>query len=304
MSILLDNLDKLNVINQTSSYIRCICPVCKGSSLKISLSNHAHGAYRCYDNYCDPKDIREAIGLIDSKNYYLSPFKKEISRSVYADNQLIKKIENAKPVIALPETEFIRCDDYQPLETTTRTFVDGSKKRSSVFPYSSHQRVYRLDFVTPPDKKQIYLQYLDETGSWQVGNGSHTWQVFTHGLDLSRPGNTVLAVEGEKCAEYVKENYGIACITFAAPCYVTEYLYKVLFCFFAQNNNVRQLIYVPDHDSPGYLKAHKVQQVCNYLKKSCQIISVQEFLNLNKEPEQGADLADFPVKTNLLEINV
>jgi hypothetical protein len=297
MSILLDNLDKLTVINQTSSYIRCICPVCNNNGLKISLSNHAYGAYRCYDNYCDPKDIREAIGLQDSKNYYLSPYKQEISRSVYTDNQLVKKIESAKPVTALEDTQLIRCDDYQPLETTTRTFVDGSKKKTSIFPYSSHQRIYRLDSYNPPDKKQIYLQYLAEDGSWEVGNGQRTWQAYQHGLDLSQPGNTILAVEGEKTAEYVKENYGLACITFASPCYVTDYLYKILYLFFGQNQNVRQLIYVPDFDDPGILKAKKVQQVCHYLKRPCRIISVQEFLNLDYTPEQGADLADFPVTT-------
>lgn len=294
MSILLDNLDKLTVINQTSSYIKCVCPVCLNPSLKISLSNHAYGAYRCYDNYCDPKDIRGAIGLLDTKNFHLSPYKQQISRSVYTDNQLTKKIESAKPVIVLPETEFIRCDDYQPIISTTRNFVNGSKK-STIYPYSSHQRVYRLDHIEPPDKKQIYLQYLDETGAWQVGNGSHTWPVYANGLDLTHPGNTVLFTEGEKCTEYVKENYGIACVTAAAPCFQLDYLYKIFYLFFGTNKNIQQLVVVPDNDDPGKHKAEIVQKVCWYLKKPCQIIPLQQFLNLNEEPPKGADLADFPV---------
>ena len=299
MSILLDNLDKLTVINQTSSYIRCICPVCNNNGLKISLSNHAYGAYKCYDNECAPKDIREAIGLSDSKNYYLSPYKQEISRSVYTDNQLVKKIESAKPIVALPNTELIRCDDYQPIQSITRNFVNGSKK-NTIYPYSPHQRVYRLDHVEPPDKKQIYLQYLAEDFSWQVGNGKKTWQLYQHGLDLTKPGNTVLFCEGEKVCEAVKENYGTACITAASPCYSYDYLYKIFYVFFAKNPNVKQIICVPDHDDPGYLKVSKVQKVCHYLKRACEVVTVKEFLGLPYEPNKGADLADFnPVECQL-----
>jgi hypothetical protein len=298
MSILLDNLDKLTVINQTSSYIRCICPCCSGN-LKISLSNHAYGAYRCYDNYCDPKDIREAIGLQDSKNYYLSPYKQEISRSVYTDNQLVKKIESAKPIVALPETELIRCDDYQPLETTTRTFVDGSKKKTSIFPYSAHQRVYRLDFLDENTKKQIYLQYLAEDGSWEVGNGSHTWQLFTHGLDLTQPGNTVLFCEGEATTEFVKTTYGLATITAASPCYSYDYLYKIFFVLKAKNPNIKQVIICPDFDDPGEHKADKVLKVCHYLKIAARKVALDSIVG--EAVFQGADLANFNLDKEYLE---
>lgn len=291
---ILEHKEKLEIISETSSYIKCKCPVCKGD-IKISLSNHAYGAYRCYDNHCDPKDIRKALGIQDTKNYHLSPYKHQLQTSVYTDNKLIKSIEHAKPISVFEDTQFIRCDNYQPLQSTTRTFVDGSKKKTTIYPYSTHQRVYRLDSYSPPDKKQIYLQYLTEDGSWQVGNGTHTWQIYTQGLDLTQSGNTVMMVEGEKTAEYVKENYGIACITAAAPCYSYDYLYKILYVFFGNNPNIKQIIYVPDHDDPGYTKANKVQKVCNYLKKPCQIVSVQEYLGLSQEPEKGADLADFTV---------
>lgn len=297
MTILLDNLDKLTVINQTSSYIRCVCPVCNGN-LKISLSNHAYGAYKCYDNECSPKDIREAIGIHDSKNYYLSPYKQEISRSVYTDNQLTSKIESAKPVSLSCPTELIRCDDYVPVQSTTRNFVNGSKK-NTIYPYSSNQRVYRLDHIEPPDKKQIYLQYLAEDGSWQVGNGSHTWQLFTHGLDLTKPGNTVLFCEGESTTEFVKTNYGLATITAASPCYSYDYLYKIFYVFKAKNLNIKQIIICPDYDDPGEHKADKVLKVCHYLKLAAKKVSLDSIVG--EAVFQGADLANFDLDKDYLE---
>jgi hypothetical protein len=200
----------------------------------------------------------------------------------------------------LPETELIRCDDYQPLETTTRTFVDGSKKKTSIFPYSDKQRVYRLDFLDENTKKQVYLQYLLDDGSWQLGNGLNTWQIYSRGLNLDSPGNTVLFLEGEKCVEFSKEILGIAAVTAASPCYSYDYLYKILFVFFAKNKNIKQLVCVPDHDDPGYLKMEKVQKVCHYIKKPCQVISVKQFLNLSYEPHKGADIADFNLKPSIL----
>lgn len=299
---LLDHRDSLTpfIVRETSSYLEIKCPCCSGK-IKISLSNHAYGAYRCYDNHCDPKDIRKALGLLDTKNFYLSPYKQQLQQSVYADNKLIQNIEVARPIVNPSVTEYIKCDNYQPLQSSTRDFIDGSKKKTTIYPYSSHQRVYRLDSYNPPDKKQIYLQYLTEDGSWQVGNGTHTWQLYTHGLDFKASGNTVMMVEGEKTAEYVKENLNISCITAAAPCYSLDYLYKIFYVFFSKNKNVVQIIYVPDHDDPGILKANKVQKVCWYLKKSCKVISVKEFLDLDDEPVRGADLADYVLDESLLE---
>lgn len=295
MPSILESINLLEVVKETRSYIKCVCPVCHSDGLKISLSRNAYGAYKCYDNGCTPQAIREAMGLVSTKNYHLSPYKQSKPSSSYANKSLIQSIQTSKPIPNLENPTLLECPNYQGISSTTRTFAGGSKKKTTVYPYSSHQRIYRLDSYNPPDKKQVYLQTLEPDGSWvSLGAGPHTWQVYQYNLDiLGSSGNTILAVEGEKTAEFVKERHKKACITFAALAYEYEYLYKILFVFFNKYKNISQIIYVPDHDKPGYMKAHKVQKVCWYLKKSCQIVTVKDFLQLDEEPEKGADLADY-----------
>lgn len=299
MSIL-DNLDKLEVVTEKSSFIKCVCPVCSQPSLKISLSSHAYGAYRCYDNECSTEDIRSAIGLVKTKNYYLSPYKPDLKLSVYDSKKLVQDIEKAKPleleqdwknydVIKVPE-------NYQPLESRTKSFFDGSKKKITIYPYSDVTRVYRLDYENSGNKKEVYLQYMDlKTGNWELGLGDYLWPVYSRGLEFD--GDTLLVVEGEKTAEYVKSELGVAAVTLATPYFQMEKMKKALYVFFRKNPTIQNLIYVPDHDDPGWLKAHKFQKVCWYLKKNCSIVSLKDYLNLSFEPSKGQDIADFALAT-------
>lgn len=297
------NRDKLTsyLINETNSYIELSCPVCSGR-LKISKSPSAYGAYKCYTNYCEPNEIRQALGITDTKNYQLSPYKKQIQKSLYSGGlALERKIHSAKPLsFDLEDATICKLDNYQPLQSTERSFADGSKRRTTIYPYSNTQRVYRLDKTYPDTSKSIYLQYLAEDGSWQSGVGFNTWQLYSHGVfdQAWKSGNTILFVEGEKTAEHVKEHAGILTITAASHCYNYNYLYKIWFSLFAKWRHISNVLIVPDDDEPGRHKAEMVEHTCWYLKKRAKIVTLQE-LGFSFEPaltNTGLDLADFDLK--------
>lgn len=297
MTLLLDNKDKLApyITKETSSYIQIQCPVCGSASpgIKVSKASHAKGAYRCYSNYCESKKIRQALGIEDEKNYHLSPYKTQLQKSVYSAPIKLDKII---PKTELKEPKLIECLDYTPIVPTIHRFANGEKK-ITIFPYSEKQRVYRLDDVNKK-QKQVYLQTLNSEGVWEAGIGNRLWQVYTHGLASSLSNqssdnqNTILFVEGEATAEYVK-NQGIAAITVASPFYNPESLEKLLYVLFTTYRQIENVIAVPDEDEPGYHKANLVCSICHYLKRRAKVQTLSDTLGLSYVPEKGSDLADF-----------
>src|SRR5210317_2225169 len=55
---ILDYLDRLNVVKQTSVEYHCTCPVCGDGGFKIEKKSGKYQAFKCR---CEVKDIREAI---------------------------------------------------------------------------------------------------------------------------------------------------------------------------------------------------------------------------------------------------
>lgn len=300
--MLLDNLSKLQIIRKTPSYIQCTCPVCHNESpgIKISLNAKARGAYKCYANGCEPAKIREALNINPGKNYYLSPYKSKYQQSPFKSSINLNKI---KPLTDLIDPKIILCEDYAPLTKTVKHFFKG-KKQVCIYPYSHHQRVYRLDNLDS-DEKEIYLQYLNTQNEWVLGVGEHTWQIYAHGLHhlFSNPslGNTIVWVEGESTAEHLK-NQGVAAITCATPTYNAETLEKIFYVLFATYKHIRNVIIVPDEDEPGYHKANLVTKICNHYKVSTNIKPVSDVLNINYEIKKGTDLADFDFKIKDLHL--
>jgi hypothetical protein len=291
MSIL-DKRNQLQILNETKSFIQCICPVCGGSNLKISLASASLGAYKCWSNYCEPSEIREELGFENTENYYLSPYKVEISKSVYSSG-IDRKIHSAKPISVADEHKVIECPDYESIASTTRTFADGSKKKTTVYPYSETQRVYRLDSYDPPSPKQIYLQWWNQaTQSWELGVGNQSWRVYTRGFDTTNGGDTVVWVEGEKAAEHLK-GLGVFAITNASHTYNYNYLYKIYMGFFLKFSKIKNVIVIPDEDEPGYHKADMILRTCWYLKKGAKLVTLKNIdPSFSFEPNSGVDIVD------------
>lgn len=300
---ILDHLSLLDVIEEKPTYIICKCPNCDFDRLKISKRPQCLGAYKCWSG-CSTEEVRSAMNLNKSKNAHLSPYRKVVTKSVYSANL---KIEQASQVsFDLNTSEIIRVpESYTPIEQIVKKFI-SSQKTVTIYPYSEHQRVYRLDSSSG---KEIYLQHKSHDDVWEAGIGDKDWPVYVRGLDFTLPGNTILFVEGEKVAEYVKSELGLAAITVASHVFSKEFLYRTFYLFFKKVNKKLNVVIVPDDDAPGYKKATLVRQMLNYIRVPNYTINVTDIastLNLDIslpssfEPtgNSGLDLADFKVNHN------
>lgn len=299
MSIL-DYRDQLEIIEEKPTYLICRCPNCKENRLKISKRDICYGAYKCWSG-CTTDEVRSSLDFSNTKNSYLSPYRKQVPQSIYSTNL---KIENAKQV-EFQGTKLIPVPSpFEPITSSTRRFVDCEKK-ITIYPYSDTQRVYRLDSESG---KEIYLQHKNSEGIWEAGTGNHPWPIYSRGLDFTPPldGDTIIFVEGEKTAEYVK-SLGYACITASSVAFNKEGLYKAFYLFLkkTQTKNLNFLI-LPDDDTPGYKKATLVSQTLNYLKVANKILTISEMaslFNVSFEANKGVDIADFDKsKVDLLMI--
>jgi hypothetical protein len=299
---ILDHLGLLEVIEEKSTYIICKCPNCAADRLKISKRPQCLGAYKCWSG-CSTEEVKTAMNLGKDKNYYLSPYRKIASRSAYSTNL---KIEQAKQVNFTPNiSQVIKVpENFSKLEQTVKRFI-SSQKTITIYPYSDHQRVYRLDSTSG---KEIYLQHKTHEDVWEAGTGDKDWPVYARGLDFALDGDTVLFVEGEKVAEFVKAELGLAAITVASHVFSKEFLYRSFYLFFKKAPKKLNVLIVPDDDAPGYKKATLVSQMLNYLKIPnyvTNLVDIASTLNLDTtassfEPtgSTGLDLADFKVNSN------
>ena len=55
---ILDYIDRLKVVKETSREYHCLCPVCKDGGFKIDKKDGKYQAFKCR---CEIKEIREAI---------------------------------------------------------------------------------------------------------------------------------------------------------------------------------------------------------------------------------------------------
>ena len=294
---ILDYLDLLEVVDDKSTYVVCKCPNCQESRLKISKRPQCLGAYKCWSG-CTTEQVKEAMNLSKSKNYYLSPYRKVVTKSVYSTNL---KIEQTKQIdFDLELSKLIKTpSNFEPIIRKTKQFI-SSTKTITIYPYSNIQRVYRLDSESG---KEIYLQHKTHDDVWEAGTGNNDWPVYARGLDFSLEGDTILFVEGEKVAEFVKEKLGIAAVTVASHAYSKELLYRALYLFFKRAKKNLKVVVIPDDDTPGYKKAELVGQMLNYLKipnKNISTLEAAKVLGLSIssfESLSGLDLADFKVNT-------
>lgn len=56
-----DHVSKLEVVRETASTIRAICPVCGGNNLEIQKTGNKSGRYACYSGGCTTEQIRNTI---------------------------------------------------------------------------------------------------------------------------------------------------------------------------------------------------------------------------------------------------
>ncbi|MEL6162999.1 MAG: toprim domain-containing protein, partial [Cyanobacteria bacterium J06628_3] len=260
-------------LTTTKQKHRYECPVCGGHSLTFSQKT---GAYKCWSNECDSKDIREAIApeLFSSSNY-----SEQRSRKY-------KRKPKPKPPTPAPipvgEIELALLP-YSP--TPPQSSKIGSYQQTKYF-YSPTQWVLKSK---GRDKKIILPYHIDSKGNEVCGKGHDTWnpyhfdEVLQYGV-----GKWVLGVEGEKDVDNSRSNLQLVTFTFQGGSWGEESLLAAAKQF--KNAGVAGIIYFPDNDNAGTKKAEKLALAC--AKAKLPFIAINPVRLWEECPHKG-DISDW-----------
>ncbi len=255
--------DTLTPAKEKNKYI---CPACEGHNLSIDMNT---GEYQCW-NGCECKDIREAIKpwgqVLEERNQgnYTPTHKPKTKPVPIPDNLDIATIPNPTP----PET------------------ITQGEDTITTYKYNETTKVVRTD--NPHKKKTTFPYYLGNDG-WAKGKGEGLWTPYRFDeIEKYGTGKWLLIVEGEKCTDIARVNFGIVATTFQGGSWGENALNDGLQMI--KNAGVAGVIVWPDHDGTGYKKAEKIADLA--AKIQLPLIELNPLVLWDAMPEKG-DIADF-----------
>ena len=275
---ILDYLDRLNVVKETSREYHCTCPVCGDGGFKIEKKSGKYNAFKCR---CEVKDIREAV----------RPWKevrgerRDCDRH-YSSTKSTRKISLARLSQSAEDTPEL--ESSQIPEWLVKQGVPTEAVETRYW-YSKTQWVSRFEWQSPSGKekrseavlgvspmshrfkKTIRQGHIKSNGLIQWKKGGKDWKAYK----LSEAANHcqdkwVLGVEGEGCVETARK-MAIAAITWQGSNWKEKAIISDLTKL--KNSGAAGLIYFPDNDEAGMKKAELVKSACQQLDIPCLIIS-------------------------------
>lgn len=285
---------RLELKKSHSTWNEYQCPICSEGTVKLNKKDNKYKNYNCN---CDTKRITAIV----------------FKGSGYKKTESIKEI----PVI-IPEIPNLLNVRLSLIGNVSSVNELQSKYESSSntvsYLYSSNQRTLRINKTKSTGKKIIFPQVILGSSSWMNGIGDTIFPIFTNLLTLKerscevvsfRPcfrGELIVAVEGEKCVEYL-QSQNIECFTILNA--YGHNLEKIKLAIGASKNfipNLKQLLYIPDLDPVGIKKAIVFQQASWSLGIPCKIFDIRDKLlapiGKGIHFDKGYDIADY-VEENL-----
>ena len=265
-----EHYGKLEPANEKNKYI---CPVCGGNDFSI---NPKTGAYYCFNNGCEPEDIRNAI----------TPREKNPQRVNSNRSSSVPKLERLGVALVRIEGADIPKPsepNYVPDSVKNKFRKEGatpeeiSQIEVITYSYGDNKYVYRYQCPCAANEKgrsKTFSQsHIAEGGSVKWSKGNDPW----HGYCLDEAIAAItqhnvqhngiplfLLQEGEDCVDTARSN-GIASFTFQGSNWKDEAIKTELSRL---KNEVPQaaIAFLHDNDDVGVKKAQKVEQVCSKLR--------------------------------------
>lgn len=255
-------IEYLNIISEISTEWTTTCPSC-GGKLKVKKDNNA---YLCVTQKCPTNKIRKSLGL-------------KCREAIFIQTKYITPIslEN-RNFAAVP-------DDYEPKYTV--------ENNETLYVYNPHFSVKRVDLAK---KKKAFYPYFRINNEWvkssEVPAEDKLLLSSFYYEYLVEPQDIVLITEGEKCTDFILENFKLKCITPSGFGWSEKWLKYHL-----AKLNLGGILIIPDHDKAGIEKAMLLQRVAWTLDIPCNIKFLYPYLG---EEKDIADISDSE-KTKILE---
>ncbi|NJO98093.1 MAG: hypothetical protein HC764_20580, partial [Pleurocapsa sp. CRU_1_2] len=278
---ILEYLDRLNVVKETSSEYHCLCPVCGDGGFKI---NKKEGSYKAFKCGCEVKDIREAIRPW-SEAYGQGQGVKG-SRKTRTKQQSDLQIKLARldsPAEDCPVSKSNVIPEWLQSQGVPATAVETR------YWYSKTQWVSRFEWQTEEGKaKTIRQGHIKSNGLIQWSKGSKDWRAYRLSEAAKHSSDKwVLGVEGEGCVESARA-IALAAITWQGSNWKEKAIAADLTKLIEAGSS--GLVYFPDFDSAGEKKAELVSSACKSINFPCLILSPTDVWS--EMPEKG-DITDF-----------
>lgn len=260
---------------------RYVCPVCGGNNLTI---NQKSGAYQCW-NGCLCVDIKNTLVPNGQSQHYSF-----VGRQPKKISLIPVPIEGPINLALLPNIP----QDI-PVSKKPDFYPEGvpQNSREIRYSYSVSQWVSRFEWEDdnhPKKRNKTYrLGHINSTGQMRWSKGEQPWKPYKIDEALAFCAHKwLLAVEGEKVVEVVRENLQLVVITWQSSNWTETELVKGLELL--KQGKAGGLIYVRDHDQTGIHKAQAIWEAAAKVQLPCILIEPTQIWA--EMPDQG-DLADW-----------
>ncbi len=253
---ILDYVDRLKVVKETSREYHCICPVCSDGGFKIDKKDGKYQAFKCG---CDVKDIREAI----------RPWS-EVTRGRVEQREhprcRIKLAQLPEPAFDCPQAETNTIPEW-----LVKQGVPASAEETRYW-YSKTQWVSRFEWSTKEGKSKTIRQgHIKSNGLIQWKKGGFDWRAYKLSEVVKYcQDKWVLSLEGEGCVETARA-LALCGITWQGSNWKEKAIVSDLTKL--KQSGAAGLVYFPDRDRAGEKKAELVQSACQALDFPCLILS-------------------------------
>ncbi|WP_028083607.1 DUF5906 domain-containing protein [Dolichospermum circinale] len=269
-----DHVTKLEVVRETASTIRAICPVCGGNNLEVQKVGNKSGRYACYSGGCTTEQIRNIIAPLES------------GRGSGRREKRLKIVNERIIPVDLPENiEIIPILDLVPISSVIK-----GNKQETIYHYSDSQWVLRSDFYDENGTRTHKT-----TKPWHIKDGKNInskgdlqWPIYRLS-EIQKLGRDkwICAFEGEKCVESAR-TMGILSTTWMGSAWNIDDLSNGIKSLL--DAGIKGLIYFPDNDEPGLKKAALIKKAA--AKQGISLLIVHLWDIWEQCPEK-ADIADF-----------
>lgn len=243
---------------------RSTCPAHNGKGPNLAVEQGAKGAVlTCHSRNCTFEEIAAAIGLTTTELFDRPVEPKQALRTAIPEHGASGPVSSIAPE-RQQHAEYIYHDEHgnQQLKVCRQDTVDSADK----------------------NQKRIWQCHLDGHGAWHNGKGSVPPLLYQLPAVLRavRNGQTVIIVEGEKCAELLAAADPSLCVTTSAGgagSWCDEH------AAWLKHANAKVVVF-PDNDQPGYGYARSI------ISSLIDDVQSLKLVRLSGLPEKG-DIADW-----------